>query len=267
MVADTVQEAGGRRRGESPVEIDHQIELGTRRGPDGRHQLHGGLGQGELVEAAFEVRRRDLERREAELLGVQHLVDLRARQVGPGVGADPIAQRTAEHAVHGQPGGLAGDVPQRHVDAADRGVEDRPAAKERAAIHLLPQVLDAGGVLPDKKRAEPLHHLRDGLVHLEQAALAGAVDAAVGFDPHEGPHPVESCSGSGRRAAVHGLYVGDSHGSGSRKPAPKPSAWSADYSESARAGAAMRGMSTESGRDKRRKKCPRPADPIMKSGL
>ena len=111
MIADAVQKADGRRRREPPVEIHHQVERRTRRGSCGRHQLDGSLGRGEFVEAAFEVRRRQLEPRESQPLGFQHLVDLRSRQVRPRVGADPIAHLTAEHSVHRQPGCLAGDVP------------------------------------------------------------------------------------------------------------------------------------------------------------
>ena len=135
------------------------------------------------------------------------------------------------------------------------------------AIHLLPQVLNAGGVLSNQERGEPIHHLRHGLIQLEHAALADAVESTVGFDTHKRPDPVEPCLGSGRRAAVHRVNVGDSHVADSRKLAPQPSAWSADYWDPLRTGAAINGMSIVSGRTNRRKKCPSPADPIMKSGL
>jgi len=50
----------------------------------------------------------------------------------------------------GHPRDLAGDVPQRQIDPGDgRRTDDSVAVPEVLAIHHLPQVLDAAGILAD----------------------------------------------------------------------------------------------------------------------
>ena len=51
---------------------------------------------------------------------------------------------------------LALDVPQRHVDAAQRVVEHRPAAPVRRHVRRLVDVLDVVGVAADEERLEVL---------------------------------------------------------------------------------------------------------------
>src|SRR5438105_13462925 len=59
-----------------------------------------------------------------------------------GIGLDTVAS-CAEEAVYRQFGDLAGDVPQRDVDAADRMHEDAATTVlPRAREHLLPEMLD-----------------------------------------------------------------------------------------------------------------------------
>src|SRR5207249_9327194 len=74
----------------------------------------------------------------------RHLVGLLRR-----VDADAVAGGAAEEAVDGDAPQLAGDVPQRHVDAGD-GVDHERAAADVAVgpVELLPQVLYPRRVLP-----------------------------------------------------------------------------------------------------------------------
>ena len=59
-----------------------------------------------------------------------------------GIGLDPVAA-AAEQPVDRHVGDLAGDVPQRDVDAADRlHDEPAPAVLPGAGEHLLPEMLD-----------------------------------------------------------------------------------------------------------------------------
>src|ERR1700746_334003 len=60
-------------------------------------------------------------------------------EAAAGIGLDPLAA-AAEQTVERQIGALAGDVPERDVDPADR-IHDDPAAAELAGPrkHLLPQ--------------------------------------------------------------------------------------------------------------------------------
>src|SRR5260370_17446928 len=73
-----------------------------------------------------------------------------------GIGLDPVAAG-AEQAIHRQLGDLAGDVPQRDVDAADR-LHDQaaPAVLPGAREHLLPEIFDQERVLADQQRRQIL---------------------------------------------------------------------------------------------------------------
>jgi len=78
-------------------------------------------------------------------------------------------------------------VPERHLDACGRGGQDWPAAEKATAIHALPEVLDATGVLtPDHRRkvADRPHH---GLRSARDDALAPAHQASLGLDANEDP--------------------------------------------------------------------------------
>src|SRR5207237_10056529 len=71
-----------------------------------------------------------------------------------GIGLDAVAAG-AEEAVYRQFGDLAGDVPQRDVDAADR-VHENAAATELpgACEHLLPEVLAPQRLMADEERLQ-----------------------------------------------------------------------------------------------------------------
>ena len=63
----------------------------------------------------------------------------RAGQVDP----HPVADLSPEQLVHGNPGGLAGDVPERHLDGADGAAPGLETAEPADAEH---DALDVGRV-------------------------------------------------------------------------------------------------------------------------
>ncbi len=71
------------------------------------------------------------------------------------VEADPVAARTAQQRIDGHARNFAGDVPERLLDAADRGHEHRAAAPERMPVHDLPEVLYPSRVLARTRRRAP----------------------------------------------------------------------------------------------------------------
>jgi len=75
-------------------------------------------------------------------------------ETAAGIRLDPVTA-TAEQTIQWQIGDLAGDVPERDVDAADR-IHDNPAAAVLAGAceHLLPQPLDQQRVLADQHRLQ-----------------------------------------------------------------------------------------------------------------
>jgi hypothetical protein len=115
-----------------------------------------------------------------------------AKEVGR-VGAQLRVKGAAQQLVDRQPQRLAHDVPQRHVDAADRLLRRTAAAKEdRALVHALPENGDVEGVLAEDALAQPAG---DGMAegrfddrlghHGRGIDLAHAGDAGVGVDAHD----------------------------------------------------------------------------------
>ena len=102
------------------------------------------------------------------------------------VAADPLARLAAEQRVDGLAAVLAGDVPERDVDRAERAADGR-AHEMGVPVEVLPVVLDPEGVLADQVAGpdvdDPLGRLRVA----PDARLADADDPAVGRDPHEVP--------------------------------------------------------------------------------
>ena len=80
----------------------------------------------------------------------------RLASVGVPVDHRRLAALPAPEVVDRHPGDLALDVPERHVDAGDGVVEDRPGPPIRVDGHHVPQVLDVGGVAADEERREIL---------------------------------------------------------------------------------------------------------------
>jgi hypothetical protein len=105
------------------------------------------------------------------------------------VEAHVIAHRAAPQAVAGDAVHLAEDVPEREVDARDgRRAHDAGAVPEVAAVHELPEVLDAGGVLAEHERREVLDGADDGPRVPLEGRLAPAPEAVlVGAYAHEDP--------------------------------------------------------------------------------
>jgi hypothetical protein len=127
----------------------------------------------------------------------------RAVAADPAVGLHLVAHQAAQQFVDRRAQDLALDVPQRLVDAGDRAHQDRAAAVEAGAVHGLPQVVDAGRVLPDQVGLEFLDRGFDGARAAFDDGLAPADDAFVGVDFQE--HPA-------RRNTVGGQF-GDFHAS------------------------------------------------------
>ena len=97
------------------------------------------------------------------------------------VAAHLVAHLAAEQLVDRHIGGLAGDVPQRVLDGADRGAIGLEAA---ALADLQHHALDVGRVLADQRIAEMQH---PGLeVGLGEFHLAQAIDVLVGDDADDG---------------------------------------------------------------------------------
>ena len=84
---------------------------------------------------------------------------------------------------------LAEDVPERDVDAADRGAaDDAVAVPEVLAEHHLPEVLDPRRVLADEQLGEVLDRADDAARVPLERRLAPAVQAGlVGDDADEDP--------------------------------------------------------------------------------
>ena len=87
-----------------------------------------------------------------------HLV----RRAGVGIDADPVARRAAEQLVDRHAEGLALDVPERLVDAAQGAGQDRAAAVESMAVDRLPVVDDRPRVLADQIRLDLLDRFGAG---------------------------------------------------------------------------------------------------------
>ncbi len=161
------------RRAPGAVDVDHQLRVRAQRAAyrrNPRDVLFGvGLAQLGMIDqmAQMGLRRRiapDLHLHAVEAAGAVafglagKIVDRLAFLVkaAAGIGLDPLAA-AAEKAIERQPGDLAGDVPERDVDAADRIHDDAAAAKlSGAREHLLPQPLDQQRVLADQHRLQQL---------------------------------------------------------------------------------------------------------------
>ena len=110
-------------------------------------------------------------------------VDALALLVEPaaGIGLDPVAAGP-EQLIDRHFRDLAGDVPQRDVDAADRVHDDAaPPVLPGAHEHLLPQPLDHQRVLADEQRLQILLDTGRGGA-AARPRLADADRAVIGLD-------------------------------------------------------------------------------------
>src|SRR5438067_8210971 len=85
---------------------------------------------------------------------------------------------------------LAGDVPQRLVDAGERRHQDGAAPKERRAVDVLPVVLDPERILADQVVADLLHGRHAGASLTLEGRFPPTDEPVVGRDLDEpGPRP------------------------------------------------------------------------------
>src|SRR5258708_18220035 len=105
--------------------------------------------------------------------------------------ADVVSDRPTPELVAGDAVDLAQDVPEGDVDAADgRTADNAGSMPKMLAVHHLPEVLDARGVLADEELADVL----DGADHRPsvpfQRSFAPAEEARlIGTDFHKDPIP------------------------------------------------------------------------------
>ena len=147
---------------------------------------------------------------------------LRPRIVAPvdrrGVGQHALATDAAEQRVQRHPGGLAGDVPQRDVDAGDRLHLHAAGAAGEGTAHVLPARGDVERALADHRGLEQAVDDR-GVGHRARPPedLAPAGQAGIGHDLDHGDverGPVALAGGlHGRqlRAQRVGDHVDDLH--------------------------------------------------------
>src|ERR1700682_1558483 len=97
------------------------------------------------------------------------------------VDANPVAHLAPEQLVDGNAGGLAGDIPERHLDRADGPAPSLEASQPADLQH---DPFDVGRVFTEKVLLVSEHdRLQVGLARLHLAVTA---DALVGHDPHDG---------------------------------------------------------------------------------
>ena len=212
------------RRSGAAVKVEHDVHLVTDFSPQRRHEPLDELHRLGTVEVAGAGDAHRLDGRKAlldggpgvrgDLLRGERIVDRGgAASAQVVVQPHPVAYGPAEELVHRHPAHLAGDVPQRLVDAACGAHRDDPAAEEPLPARHLPEVLDAERILADEKRPEILEapgH-RAGLPLCR--ALPPSHDARVGL--HLGEDPIAHV-----RADDDGSHSGDLHRAG---PANDPS--------------------------------------------
>ena len=124
----------------------------------------------------------DLERAEALRLQLQQVLAQRLRLVHQQrrVGPHALAVASAEQASDRLAGGLAQNIPQGDVDAADR-VRDRAAAPEPEGVlmQLLAHALGLQRVLAAIQRLQELERAAHQIVAGEDAAIARSRPASV----------------------------------------------------------------------------------------
>ena len=94
----------------------------------------------------------------------------------------PLAAGAAEKLVDRNAEPFPEDVPQRDVDRRERGGGDLAPFEVGAAIHRLPEVLDAARILADQKAAEMLQHPLHGELTAGDPPFADAGDPFICLD-------------------------------------------------------------------------------------
>ena len=101
-----------------------------------------------------------------------------ARDGGIGIEADPVAEATAEHLVHGNLVGLAGKIPEGHLHAADTA--SLPAVGTKL-LESPEQAFDVAGILTQETALE--HECVAGTAPVPNFAVARK--ALVRVDPDD----------------------------------------------------------------------------------
>ena len=154
-------------------------------------------------------------RRDNRVLGIR-------RQVA-GIGAEAVAALAPEQPVDRQARGLAEDIPERDVDAADRLDHHAASTVGRAVVvHRGPKRVDVARVLADQHLFQALAgQLRDRGVddclqdERDSVCLANSHDSGIRVHPDD-EHVLQAVAvGEDRGQAEHdGFDVGDDHETG-----------------------------------------------------
>ena len=175
------------------MQVDGDVHVVADLLPDGGDRSYGRLhAAGRLQVPPRLALGNHLQRREA-------LIDQLARTrrvVAAGVHADAIAHRAAEQPPHRLVQRLAGDVPHRHLQPAQRADQDRHGPRVAGPIQHLPVVLDPERVAPDQVAGELVdcgHHQPPVAV---AQRLSVADDAGVGAHLQQ-QRPVVERKGAG----------------------------------------------------------------------
>ncbi len=112
-------------------------------------------------------------------------------QVNRGAAAYPAAEQLVDRHVRT----LAGDVPERLVDAGQRTVEHRAAAPVRAEVDHPGDVLDVGRMPADDQRCDVLVHGRDDRAETlgEGGAAESTQSGLIRVDPHDDDRQAFGC--------------------------------------------------------------------------
>ena len=189
------------------TEVQHQLHVGADCFSDGVEvivallaepvapaELHGLEAAGLVL---LGLGHEDLGGLVAHLAGALHYGPV--ERGGAGVSHDPVLDGAAAHLVDGQPGGLAGYVPERHVYGAhgvDRYAALAAAAPQAAGEHEAPGHVGVG-VGADEQASEPVVVVLDDRGDHGDGRCRGADAgyALVGIDPDEGRRPTGKALG------------------------------------------------------------------------
>jgi hypothetical protein len=190
------QQFGGLRT-DGAVEVDSDIRLvASRRAQSGK--LFGGSSdeawrfhdscRSFLEDSGFQGREAFGES-SAHVLGSLHM----------GIDANPMASRTAQQFVHGDAKQFALDVPQGHIDSADRAGQYGAATIESVTVHGLPVMGHGAGVLADQVSFQLLDSRCTSQRPPLDNRFAQPGDSCIGVNFQKQPS----------RSHQHGLQAGD----------------------------------------------------------
>ena len=209
-----IGEIDGVHRGQAPVHLDEDIDIGPDRIAHSAGDFHrapdvllGDIGTPGARERIGELQRgksapEHCLRGAGVVLRLLHLV-------APAVGVDPHARTawTAEQIVHRLPGDLSDNVPQRLLDAGGRAIELERAAPLRVVVERdLQDVADMERVSADEIAPEFLDLRGNGAVTVILAVgLTPADHAGIGGQAHE--HEILAPAGMDRRHSTVAIFI------------------------------------------------------------